>query len=94
MPLSIVSFLNKLNELVLNPVILLMFGVSFVYFIFGVIKFLSSDAGDKGAKRIEARNSIIWGIVGMLIMFSVYGIIRLVVDTFGIRHSDVKFISL
>ena len=87
--MSIVSFLNKLNELVLNPVIKLLFAVSFVYFIFGVIRFLSADASDKGGKRIEARNSILWGIVGMLIMFSVYGIIRFVLATFGINTTDV-----
>ena len=89
MPTSIISFLNKLNQLVLNPVILLLFAVSFVYFIFGVIRFLSADAGDKGSNRIEAKNSIIWGIVGMLIMFSVFGIIRLVLDTFGINTNTV-----
>ena len=86
--MTIVPFLNNLNQLVLNPIILLLFGVSFIYFIYGVIKFLSSDAGDKGGKRLEARNSILWGIVGMLIMFSVYGIIRFVLDTFGISPSD------
>ena len=89
MPTSIVHFLNKFNNLVLNPFILLLFGVSFVYFIYGVIKFLSKDAGDKGQGRTEARNSIFWGIVGMLIMFSVYGVIRFVLATFGISPSDV-----
>ena len=86
--MSIVSFLDRLNALILNPAIVLLFAISFVYFIYGVIKFLSSDAGDKGAKRIEARNSILWGIVGMLIMFSVYGIIRFVLATFGISTGD------
>ena len=93
--MSIYSFLNNLNRLILNPLILLLFAVAFIYFIYSVIRFLSIDAGDKGTKRIEARNSILWALVGMLIMFSVYGIIRFVLATFGISTSDpaVDFIS-
>ena len=94
MPTTIDEFLRRVDALIINPLILLLIGLSFVYFIYSVIRFLSIDAGDKGGKRVEARNSILWALVGMLIMFSVYGIIKLVVDTFGIRHSDVKFISL
>ncbi len=61
-----------------------MFGLSLVYFLYGVIRFLSVDAGEKGNERIEARNSIMWGIIGMVIMFSVYGLITAVLRTFGI----------
>ena len=82
--MTIVSFLNKINNLILNPVILLLFALSFVYFLYGIVKFLKSEADDKGTSRAEARKSILWGIVGMLIMFSVYGIIKFVLATFGI----------
>lgn len=81
---TIVPFLNRVNEFILNPLILLMFGLSLVYFVYGVVKFLSADADDKGTTRSEARNSIMWGIVGMVIMFSVYGIIQFVLTTFGV----------
>ena len=80
--MDITSFLNKVNALILNPLILLMFSVSFVYFIYGIVKFLSADVADKS--REEARNSIMWGIVGMVIMFSVYGIIKFILYTYGI----------
>lgn len=89
---TIVPFLNKVNDLILNPIILLLFAVSFVYFGYGVVKFLTLDAGD--SKRIEARSAIIWGIVGMVVMFSVYGLIRFVLATFGIDTGEVKYIQL
>lgn len=82
--MTIVSFLYKVNDLILNPIIALFFAVALVIFIYGVVKFLSTDAGDKGSNRIEARNSMLWGIVGMVIMFSVYGIIKFVLATFGV----------
>ena len=61
-----------------------MFAVAFLYFVYGIVRFLSTDAGDKGGTRVEARNAMLWGIVGMVVMFSVYGLIRLVLSTFGI----------
>ena len=91
--MDIGPFLNRVNNLILNPIIFLLFGVSVVIFIYGVIKFLSTDSGDKGNTRVEARNSILWGLVGMFIMFSVYGIIRFVIDTFGISPSEVRYIN-
>ena len=87
--MTITSFLDKLDSLILNPLILLLFAVSTVYFIYGVVKYLSMDPSDN---KSEARDAIIWGLVGMLIMFSVYGIIRFVLATFGITGT-VPFIS-
>ena len=74
--MDIKPFLNKVNALILNPIIALLFAVSFLYFVYGIVKFLSIDVNDKSSARIESRNAIFWGIVGMLIMFSVYGLIR------------------
>lgn len=94
--MTIISFLYNVNNLILNPLIELMFAISGVYFAYGVIKFLTIKSDDKGAGRIEARNAIIWGIVGMVIMFSVFGIIHFVLGTFGITPSDTTkdFINL
>ena len=80
--MTIVDFLNKVNNLILNPVILLLFALSFVYFLYGIVKFLKSEADDKGTSRAEARKSILWGIVGMFVMASVYGILALLDNTF------------
>ncbi len=82
--MTIVPFLYRVNDVILNPLLALAFGISFVIFIWGIVKFLMADAGDKGTTRAESRNSILWGMVGMLIMFSVYGIIHFVLATFGI----------
>jgi uncharacterized membrane protein YjfL (UPF0719 family) len=46
------------------------------------------NAVDKSRK--EARDAIIWGIVGMVIMFSVFGVIKFVMDTFGIDKIDIS----
>ena len=86
--MTITNFLYKVNFYILNPIIMLLFALAFVYFIYGVIKFLRSSTGDKGTERIEARNSIFWGIVGMFVMFSVYALIKFVLATFGITPTQ------
>ena len=87
--LTIVPFLDNVNSLVLNPLIALLFGLSFLYFAYGIVKFLRLDAADK--TRQEARNAILWGFVGMLIMFSVHGIIQYVIlPSFGLSPSDIQ----
>lgn len=83
--ITIIPFLDRLNELILNPIILLLFAVSTVYFIYGVINFIRLEAGD--SKKKEALNAIIWGIVGMLVMFSAYGLISFVINTFGVEKT-------
>lgn len=81
--MTIIPFLARVNDLILNPLIALAFGLSFVYFTYGIVNFLRLEAGDKNRK--EAQDAILWGIVGMVIMFSVYGIIRFILATFGVN---------
>lgn len=86
--MTIVPFLVKVNNLILNPLILLAFGLSFVYFLYGLVKFLSLEAGDKSRK--ESQNAMLWGLLGMVIMFSVYGIIHFILATFGVTVDPNK----
>ncbi|TSC69919.1 MAG: Uncharacterized protein CEO12_653 [Parcubacteria group bacterium Gr01-1014_46] len=85
--ITIVPFLNRVISLILNPLITLAFGLATAYLFYNFIKFLSKQPGDK--ERDEAWNAILWGMVGMLIMFSVYGLIAFVLDTFGIQTGSL-----
>jgi len=87
--ISIIPFLNRVSGAILNPLILILFSVAFIYFAWGVVKLINADAG----KKEEGKNAVIWGLVGMFIMFSTYGIIKLLLDTFGIDKVDVPYIN-
>ena len=90
--MDITTFLKNADQYILNPIILLLFGLATVYFLYSVVKYVSLDPSD-AAGRKETQNAIIWGLVGMLIMFSVYGLIGFVLNTFGIQPSEVMFIN-
>jgi hypothetical protein len=87
--MDINQFIQKVDLYILNPVIELLFSIAFVYFVYGIIKFIRANQDEKGVGRIEARDAILWGIVGMVVMFSVYGLIKFTLSTFGIIPSDV-----
>ena len=84
--ISIVCFLSKVDDAILNPLILLLFVLSTLYFFYGVVKFLNPSTAEKD--RLEARSAMMWGIVGMAIMFSVFGIISFVLTSFGVSNGQ------
>lgn len=76
------QLLNGINRFILNPLIGLLFFVALLVFMWGIFRFIG-NAGSEDARETGKRN-IMWGIAGMFIMISVYGIIRLLLGTFGI----------
>ena len=80
--MSVGQLLAKINAFILNPVIILGFVIATVVFFYGIAKFIWS--ADSDTKREEGKKSILYGIVGLFIMFSVYGIINFILATFEI----------
>jgi hypothetical protein len=74
------QFLDKLGSVILNPLILLMFSVSLVAFLWGVFEYIKD--GDNEQARTKGKDHILWGVIGMFIMVSVYGILKILLDTF------------
>jgi len=67
------------------------FTLGLFFFIWGLIEFLW---GLKDGKVDEnGKNHMVYGLVGMLIMVSVYGIISLIMNTFGIDLSTATDVS-
>lgn len=81
--MDVATFLGRVSANILNPLILLIFFVALLVFFWGIFQFVSSAA--EGAERDKGKKKILYGLIGMFIMFSAYGLIRLVLDTFGIR---------
>ncbi len=76
------DILARITDAIVNPLIVLLFGVAMVYFLWGVFVFVRN--ADNEEKRSEGAMHIFWGIVGIFIMVSVYGILRMFLNTFGI----------
>ena len=76
------AFANVVNPIIsgiIYPIVEIAFGVALVVFVYGVLR-LVLNASDEEV-RSSAKNSILWGTVGMFIMVSAWGIIYLVSNT-------------
>lgn len=78
---SVNIIVSKITKNIVLPLVALIFALAVLLFIWGLFGFFTS--GDDSAKRIEGRNHILWGTVGIAIMVSVYGIIRFVASSVG-----------
>jgi hypothetical protein len=79
---TIVSFINKVSQVIINPAIQLLFLLALLYFLWGVFKFVKgSDADDS---RETGKQHMIWGIFGMFIMISAYGILNFIIGSVGV----------
>jgi len=69
------TFVDNLNAAVINPLIQLLIGLAAVVFLWGVFEYLLN--GDNPDKRNQGTRHILWGLIGLVIMFSVQGILAL-----------------
>ena len=76
------NLLFKLNKVILNPLIELSFIVALCVFLFGVMEFIFN--ADSQEKRSKGKQHMLWGIIGLLIMLTVFGVISLLTTTLGI----------
>ena len=74
----ILSIFKLLNALIVLPMV-----VATLVFLWGIIKYLRAGGEDEIA---EARGLILWGIIFLAVMVSVWGVVNLLVDFFF--HTD------
>lgn len=76
------TFVGKVDRVIINPLIILMFAAALVYFLYGVIEFLTKL--DNPNEREVGKNHMIWGVVGMFLMFAVFTILNIIQHTLGV----------
>lgn len=81
---AITTFLTKFEAAIINPLIILLALGAFVIFVWGVVLFIV-NAGDE-TKRTEGKQKIIWGLVGLVIIFGAKAILDVAFNTFGIQR--------
>lgn len=82
------GYLGDLFEQGLNLfriIVMFLISLAVVWFIWNVIQHTISDDEDK---RSKAKEQMIWGIVGITVMMSVWGIVAILQTAFGIGGSN------
>ena len=68
---------------ILSPIVYLLIGLAVVVFVYGVFKFVKAEGDDKQA----GREFIIWGIIGIFVMVSVWGLVNILESTFNLQNT-------
>lgn len=85
---SVVTLMNSINRVIINPIIMLIFALAIIYFLYGLAQYLI--ATDNEEVRKTSKKRMIWGIFGMFIMVSVFGILNIILRTWGVDPSKIK----
>lgn len=73
------DILNRIKAEIVIPVIELLFILALVYFLWGVVQYILNM--NSPAERQNGQRHMFWGIIGLAIMLSVFGIINFVFNT-------------
>lgn len=65
---------------ILRPLVPLLIGLAVVVFIYGVLVLIFSEGGDK---KEDGKKYMFWGIIGIFVMVSVWGLVAILQSTFG-----------
>jgi succinate dehydrogenase/fumarate reductase cytochrome b subunit len=86
-PPALVTFMDSVVDAFINPLLGLIFGAAFVYFLWGMMVFIMNQGNESKAQ--EGKQHMLWGVVGMVVMVSAFALIWLALATFGIGANDL-----
>ena len=67
-----------------SSIIPFIFGLAVLAFIYGVVQYIAG--AQEQEKRDKGRTFMIWGIIALTVMVSVWGLVKIVGNTFGIEY--------
>ena len=75
-------FVEKVNDIILFPLITLLTAVAFLVFLYGCARYIMG-AGNEEARKKGVRH-ITFGIIGLIVMVSAWAILQIATATFGL----------
>ncbi len=75
------NLITKINTIILEPIGWFLVAGAIIVFIYGLLNFFLSAEDD--SKRAESKTHMLYGIIGLVIMFGVWGIIGIISNTIG-----------
>ncbi|HHD92142.1 MAG TPA: hypothetical protein ENL06_00780 [Candidatus Portnoybacteria bacterium] len=69
----------------MNTIIKIMFALAVVIFGWGIIQYMSAGGDEEKIK--QGKQHILWGIIGMALLFGVWGFAAFIANYFGVTGS-------
>ena len=85
------SYLNKTTgiatqaKVIINTYLIpIAFALALLYFFWGVAKYIRSA----GEEKEEGRKILVWGVVALFVMTSIWGLVRFIQGEFGVEQNS------
>jgi len=69
---------------ILNKVVPILIVLGVVFFVWGVVTYVISS--DEEAKK-KGRNRMIWGLIGLVVIVGMWGLVKIVTNSFGLGNT-------
>lgn len=79
---TLLRFIDNIVEFIINPLIGLLFALALAFFVWGAAQLILKS--DEASERKKYQNALMWGLIGMFVMASVFGILEVVLNTFDV----------
>ncbi len=76
LPATVSNFMGRIYYVILNPIITVGFAVAILYLSWCVFQYTLNSAKFADAERVKLKDSLIYSVVGVFIMASVFGIMK------------------
>lgn len=76
------KFVDKVNEVIIFPLIALLLAVAFLVFLWGCAQYIFN--GSNPSAKEEGVKHITWGIIGLVVMVTAWSILLIAAATFGL----------
>lgn len=84
--MKIGNLIDSAYGLVNDYLIPLAFSLCLLYFFWGVAKYIKEE----GEGKNEARKVMVWGVVGLFVAFSIWGIIMFIRSELGLTNVPIN----
>lgn len=79
---SITDVYEKFVTTILQPLIGLLFAAAVLVFVYGLVEFLAKP--DNSDAQSAGKRHMLWGVIGLTIMVSAWGIVEFLKNTLGV----------
>lgn len=76
------AFVVRLNDALIFPLIALLSAVALLFFLIGCAEYIFNAANESA--REQGKKHIMYGLIGLFIMVSAWGLLTLAANTFGL----------
>lgn len=76
----------KIINIINGVLVPLLFAVSFIVFLYGIARAYIFSVGDPERVK-EGHKIILWGLIAFAVMVSIWGLVNVVANTFGLQGS-------